>query len=129
MTPPLQAAVWIDHHEARIFHVEADRFDESVLNAPRAHIHRHPKGATEEHHHPDDVHHFFDAVAKALHEVDEILVLGPSTAKLQFIRHLHGHAPALEKKVVGLETVDHPTDRQIVAYAKRYFGVPLASGR
>jgi hypothetical protein len=49
---------------------------------------------------------------------------GPSTAKLQFERYLHEHDRALEVKIVGLETVDHPTDAQLVAYVKEYFDVP-----
>ena len=28
---------------------------------------------------------------------------------------------ALETKVVGIETVDHPSDGQLVAFAKKYF--------
>jgi hypothetical protein len=27
----------------------------------------------------------------------------------------------LEAKIVGVETVDHPTDRQLVAHARHYF--------
>jgi hypothetical protein len=27
----------------------------------------------------------------------------------------------LEPKIVGVETVDHPTDGQLVAHARRYF--------
>jgi hypothetical protein len=34
---------------------------------------------------------------------------------------LHEHDRALERKIVGIETVDHPTDGQIIAYAKKYF--------
>jgi hypothetical protein len=34
---------------------------------------------------------------------------------------VHEHDRALEPRVVGVETVDHPTDRQLVAYAKKYF--------
>ena len=37
------------------------------------------------------------------------------------LRYLREHDRALEAKVVGLETVDHPTDAQTVAYVKRYF--------
>jgi len=118
------SVVWIDHHEARIFHAVAGQFDESTVRAPHRHVHRHPKGPTAEHNHPDDAHRFFDDVARALEGAEPILVVGPSTAKLQFVRHLHKHEPALEPKVVGIETVDHPTDAQIVAYAKRYFGIP-----
>jgi stalled ribosome rescue protein Dom34 len=117
-------AVWIDHHEARIFHAQAGLFDESTIRAPHQHIHRHPKGPTAEHNHPDDMHRFFHDVAHALQSAEPILILGPSTAKLQFLRYVQKHENALEPKIVGLETVDHPTDGQIVAYAKRYFGIP-----
>ncbi len=122
MSPHHQAAVWIDHHEARIFHVHAGAFDETALRAPRAHVHRHEKGPTEEHHHPDDLRRFFRDVVQALGEADTILVVGPSTAKLQLIGYLHEHERALVPRVVGLETVDHPTDGQLLAYVKRYFG-------
>jgi stalled ribosome rescue protein Dom34 len=116
-------AVWIDHHEARLFHVSNANVDESLVEAPAQHIHRHPKGATEEHHHPDDVRHFFASVAKALEGVQQLLIVGPSTAKLQFLRYLREHVPALESRVVGLETVDHPTDRQLIAHIKHHFGI------
>jgi stalled ribosome rescue protein Dom34 len=116
--------MWIDHHEARIFGVEGGKFDESTIRTPRAHIHRHPNGPTAEHHHPDDVHRFFHDVARALGGADGILVVGPSTAKLQFFRYVHKEVPALESKIVGIETVDHPTDGQLVAHARRYFGIP-----
>jgi stalled ribosome rescue protein Dom34 len=116
-------AIWIDHHEARLFHVSAGNVDESLIEAPAQHIHRHPKGGTEEHHHPDDVRHFFASVAKALDGVEQLLVVGPSTAKLQFLRYLREHVPALESRVVGIETADHPTDRQLIAHIKHHFGI------
>src|SRR5579862_8482518 len=123
MTPHAGSAVWIDHHEARVFHVSPSSFDESTVKAPTHHIHRHPKGPTDEHHHPDDMHHFFADVAKALEHAEQILVVGPSTAKLQFLRYLRSHASALEPRVVGVETVDHPTDRQLIAHIKHHFGI------
>jgi len=116
--------VWIDHQEARLFRVEASTFDESTIRAPHQHVHRHPKGATAEHHHPDDMHRFFHDVASALDGAEPILLVGPSTAKLHVIRYVHKQAPALEAKIVGIETVDHPTDAQLVAYARRSFGLP-----
>ncbi|MGD0676359.1 MAG: translational machinery protein [Polyangiaceae bacterium] len=123
MTLHSGSAVWIDHKEARIFHVSPDSLDESVVKAPAHHIHRHGKGAAEEHHHPDDMHHFFAEVAKAIEKAEQVLIVGPSTAKLQFLRYLHGHAPAIEPRVVGIETADHPTDRQLVSHIKHHFGV------
>jgi stalled ribosome rescue protein Dom34 len=121
-TPPANArfATWLDHHEARVFHVAAAGFEESTIHAPLKHI-RHPKHAQGLKAHENDNHDFFRELARALDGAGEVLVLGPSTAKLQFIRFLHAHEPALESKVVGVETVDHPTDPQIAAYAKQYF--------
>jgi stalled ribosome rescue protein Dom34 len=121
MTSHLRAAVWLDHHEARVFHVDLDTFDETAVRSPRAHVHRHPKGGAEVHNHPDDIKHYFQEVAKALADAGEILILGPSTAKLQFVKYVHEHDKALAPKIVGLETVDHPTDAQLVAYVKKYF--------
>jgi stalled ribosome rescue protein Dom34 len=123
MTARAGVAVFIDHHEARVFHVALGGIDESALMAPRHHVHRHPKGGTAEHNHPEDIHHFFADVAKVLEGAEAILLLGPSTAKIEFLRYLHEHCPAIEPHVVGIETVDHPTDRQMIAHVKAYFGV------
>jgi stalled ribosome rescue protein Dom34 len=116
------AAVWIDHHEARIFHVGAASSDKSTLAAAGAHIHRHPKDQeVRERHHLDDEHKFFHAVARALEGQDEILIVGPSKTKLHFFRYLHRHERALEPRIVGVESADHPTDAQLVAYLRHYF--------
>lgn len=115
-------AVWMDGGEAKVFHVEAEHFDEAKVNSPKHHIHRHPKHEQSGGHgHADDAVHFFRDVAHALAEATEILVVGPSVTKLQFSRYLHKNNPALEARIVGLETVDHPTDRQLVAYVRTYF--------
>jgi hypothetical protein len=124
MTAPARAAVWLDHHEARVFHVDLDGFDERTLRAPVHHFHRHPKGASEPHAHPDDEHRFFRDVAEALTTADDILVLGPSTAKSAFLRYAEVHARDVAGKIVGVETADHPTDAQIVAHVRSHFRIP-----
>jgi stalled ribosome rescue protein Dom34 len=113
-------AVWIDHHEARVFHVAPEGFDESTVAAPHRHF-RHPRGPEGLKAHPDDANKFYHEVAGALEEAEEVLVLGPSTAKLEFLRYAHKHAPKLEPKIVGIETSDHPTDGQLVAHVRKYF--------
>jgi hypothetical protein len=47
--------------------------------------------------------------------------MGPGTAKLQLLRYLHEHEREIERRVVGIETVDHPSDRQLVAHVRRYY--------
>jgi stalled ribosome rescue protein Dom34 len=115
----VHAAVWIDHSEAKIFHVDDERFDPKVVE-PRHHLRRH-NITTAEHAHPADLEHFFHDVAQALADVAEILVVGPGSAKLEFIKHVHKREHTLVPKIVGVETVDHPTDGQLVAFAHHYF--------
>jgi stalled ribosome rescue protein Dom34 len=113
------AAVWIDHHEAKVFHVDDAAFDPAKIK-PHHHIQRRDT-MTAEHAHPADALHYFQAVEKALADVEEILIVGPGSAKLELIKHVHQHNHTLVPKIVGVETVDHPTDGQLVAFAHKYF--------
>ena len=115
-------AVWLDHKEARIFSIHPESTEESTIAAPLHNIHhKHPRGAAEPKAHPDDAKRFFHEIAQALGDAENILVVGPGAAKLEFLKYAHQHDHALGPKIVGMETVDHPTDGQIVAYAKKYF--------
>ena len=119
--------IWIDHKEARIFHVSPQgAADDTTVLAPQHHLHRHPKGRGEAREHPDDAHRFFAEVTRNLDGVDALLIVGPSSAKLEFFRYLHEHDRRLESAVVGVESADHPTDGEIVARAKSCF---MASDR
>jgi stalled ribosome rescue protein Dom34 len=115
------AVIWIDHKEARVFHVHPTSTDETTILAPQHHIHRHSKGRGEAREHPDDLIRFFAAVARTLQDADAVLIVGPSSAKLELLRHFHQHDRPLESRVVGIESADHPTDGQIVARAREYF--------
>ena len=88
-------------------------------HAPHHHVRRHQ--GTAEKSYPADEQHFYHEVAVALRGTEEILVVGPSTAKLGLIKHLHKRESELEPRIVGVETVDHPTDGQLVAFMRRYF--------
>ncbi|HEY0464152.1 MAG TPA: hypothetical protein VGC79_08090 [Polyangiaceae bacterium] len=114
-------AVWLDHKEARVFAVNIDKVDEELIAAPH-HLHqKHPRSPEGAKNHPEDAKRFFREVASSLEGAEQVLIVGPSTAKLDFLRYIEKHDHALAPKVVGLETVDHPTDGQLAAYAKSYF--------
>ena len=70
----------------------------------------------------------FKLWSRELEGAEGVLVVGPSTAKLQFIRYAFKHDRTLEPRIVGVETVDHPTDGQLVAYSKRYFAADRVRG-
>jgi hypothetical protein len=115
-------AVWIDQNEARVFHIEGATFDEKTVHTTNHHVHRHPHGQlTKTRNHPADEARFFDDVLARLVDAGEILLLGPSVTKLHLLRYAQTHAPKVAVLVVGVETADHPTDRQIVAHVRHYF--------
>ena len=123
------AVIWINHKEARIFHVHPDAIDDTTVLAPQHAIHRHPKGRGEASEHPEDAKRFFHEVAQSLDGTDTILIVGPATAKLAFFRYIREHDRTLERRVVGIETMDRPTDGEMVAYLKRYFTARDQMGR
>jgi len=50
----------------------------------------------------------------------EILIVARQ-AKLELIKHIHSTTIPSPNKVIGVETVDHPSDAQVVAFARKYF--------
>ncbi len=114
------AVVWIDHAEARVQEFSGAVTERKhVRNQHRRHLH-HKSGVIGSGKACPDLA-FLKDVAANLMDAGEILVLGPGNAKLDLLRYLHTHLPALEAKVVGIETADHPTDAQVVAHARAYF--------
>ena len=94
----------------------------AIVHAPGPHIHRH---ANEEdvrvRHHPDDEPRYFGEVAQALKDHGQVLLVGPSMTKLHLARYVQRHDHALEARIVGIESADHPTDAQLVAHLRHYF--------
>jgi stalled ribosome rescue protein Dom34 len=115
------AVVWMDHREARIFQFNREEAERLVLHAERPTRHLHHKAGAVGPGKAAEDHAFHRAVESAVAAAGEILVVGPGAAKQEFIRHVERSDPGLRARVVGVETVDHPTDPQLVAFARRYF--------
>lgn len=115
------AVAWIDHSEAHVMHISPDDVEQSIVRPANPHQHLHNKrGAVGVGRTPED-EHFYHAVVEALKGAQEILIVGPASAKLHLIKHIHSHDQQLSDKVIGVETVDHPSDAQLIAYARKYF--------
>ena len=115
------AVVWLDHAQARVFSFNPTDIDEAHVHSHPPHRQVHHKSGTIGSGKSGEDKEFFHGAAVALDGAGEVLIVGPGNAKLHFMRYLHLHDRALEAKLVGIETVDHPTDHQIVAYARQYF--------
>jgi hypothetical protein len=57
----------------------------------------------------------------AIADARAVLVVGPANAKTELIKHIHLFRPQIMNIITGVESADHPTDAQIVAYARTYF--------
>jgi stalled ribosome rescue protein Dom34 len=114
------AVVWIDHREARVFHFSPTDVGKLVLHPdnPTKHIHHKTNSIGSGHAAADK--DFLHAVIAAVADAGVVLITGPGSAKAELVKHIHEHDPRLMKLIAGVETVDHPSDAQLVAYAKHY---------
>jgi stalled ribosome rescue protein Dom34 len=111
--------IWIDREHAKVFHVSDGSMERKRLWSEPAghHPHRREKPGRDR----EETALFREAAAE-LTGSDRVILLGPGVAKHHFRNFLAEQRPLLCKKVVGIETVDHPSDGQIAAMAKLYFG-------
>ena len=114
------AIVWLDHHHAIVIDFSFD--DRHVVRVDAAEprkIHRKsgPVGSGKA---PDDVK-FFDDVVQAIGSTREVMVVGPGTAKVGFVHHVERKHQGLSNRILGVETLDHPSDAELVVFARRYF--------
>ena len=121
MAAHYHAVVWIDHREARIFHFNAEEAERSLVHAdrPTRHLH-HKAGVIGSGHAPED-QDFFERVVTSVGDAGIILIIGPANAKTELVKHIKRCAPEVGTKIAAVETVDHPTDGQLLDHARRYF--------
>lgn len=115
------AVVWIDHSEAHVMHISRDDVEKSIVHPEQPHQKLHALAGKPGSGRAPEEADYYHRVASALSGAEEILVVGPAQAKLQLIKHIHAHHHDMAAKVIGVETVDHPSDGQLVAYARKYF--------
>ena len=115
------AVVWLDHAEAHVMHFSPEVVEKQFILPADPHKNLHIKSGKMGSGKAKEDQKYYHDVAQALADAGEVLVVGPANAKLQFIKHIHTHDKDLGDKIVGVETVDHPTDAQVVAYARKYF--------
>lgn len=114
------AAVWIDHHLARIYRLGLDdETTKTIRNPETGRIHHKAGSIGAGHSHNNQP--YFKALAAELADARAILIVGPAQAKDEFKSFLTSHLPALNAQVVGVETLDRETDREVIAFARKFF--------
>ena len=129
-----KVGLWIDHRKATVVTV-TDKGEEMGLIISRAE--KQPrrsgdsplKGSYEPHHVPaedsrqrtltEHLNIYYDAVIASIRDAEAILIFGPGEAKGELKERLEKHG--LGGRIVGIETVDRMTDRQVAAKVRQYF--------
>jgi hypothetical protein len=68
----------------------------------------------------NQLNRYYDDVIACIRDAESILILGPGEAKGELEKRLE--SKKLRGRIVGIETVDKMTDRQIAAKARQHFG-------
>lgn len=108
------AVVWTDHQAAQVLQFDAEHVQAQKVRAHTHHTAQHGSDVRTQ-------HEFFGELCDAVAGIPEVLLTGPRTALADFRHYVEKHRPALAPAIVGWEAVDHPTERQLVAFARRYF--------
>ena len=122
-----EVGLWIDHRKAVIV-IVTDEGDETILIESGMEKHVRFASGSDEDGSAEDMRdrqfanhlvRYYDRVIECIGNAGSILILGPGEAKGELEKRLQG--TELAGRVVGVETVDKMTDRQIAAKVRERF--------
>jgi len=108
------AVVSIDHHTAQIMQFDAEQVQVQKVKAHTHHTRQHGSSVRTE-------HEFYGEVCDALADINEVLVVGSHTAQSDFRHYVEKHRSAVGSQIVGWETIDHPSEGELLAFARQHF--------
>jgi stalled ribosome rescue protein Dom34 len=114
------AVVWIDHHGAHILSFgEGAPSRKLFRNQGPERIHHQVGSIGNGHEHNSSA--YFAAIAQALSDFHEILVVGPAQARTEFIAYLKSHQLDVAKKILDVAPMDRASGAEIIARGRRLF--------
>ena len=125
--------LWIDHREA-VLVILTDEGEETrrLESDVQKHV-RFSGGAQKDtgedmrdRRFANQLNKFYDEVIALIREADSILIFGPGEAKVELKNRLESEG--LGGHLVGVETVDKMTERQIAAKVRQHFPAKNAAG-
>jgi len=121
-----EVGLWIDHRKTFIVSV-TDKGEETSLIESGMEKHVRYSGAAQEDSAEDQrdkrftghLNKYYDQIISCIRDAESILILGPGEAKVELETRLAKEA--LTARIVGIETADKMTDRQIAARVRLQF--------
>ena len=126
------AGLWIDHRQASIVMLSAEGEKTEHIRSDAAKHVRFSGGSRfdgpgtsleedqQDRRFGNQLSQYYDKVITVIREADAILIFGPGEAKGELQQRLEHEK--LGGQIVGVETTDKMTDRQIAARVREYFG-------
>ena len=108
------AVAFVDHQSAEVLQFSSEHVVERQL-------HQHLKFTREHHSGVRTEHEFFGQVCDALDGIAEVLVTGGHIGLADFRHYVDKHRPLTAARIVDYQVVDHPTENQLVALARKHF--------
>jgi hypothetical protein len=125
------AGLWIDHSQTIVVTLSADgEKTEHIKSDVEKHV-RYSGGSRfdgagnsleedqKDRHFGNHLSQYYDRVIKHIRGADAMLIFGPGEAKGELQQHLE--RAELSERIVGVETADKMTDRQIAAKVRLHF--------
>lgn len=116
-----RAVLWLDHQDAHLIDFTTTDHRVQLLSSPDAPRKVHHKAGGPGSGHIEPNREYFDDLADHVAAIGQVLVTGPGTAKVEFERFLTDRRPDARAHVIGVETLDHPSDGELLAFARTYF--------
>ncbi|MFH0299119.1 hypothetical protein AAFX91_18135 [Bradyrhizobium sp. 31Argb] len=118
-TTHAHAIVWIDHLTAKIFGMGLTGVDTIVVPAHLASSHLHHKANSVGAGKVESDPNFLVTIGQALQNCTNVQIMGPGNEKTELLHHLQDTHPNI---ILRVEASDHPTDKEIIARGKEFFG-------
>jgi stalled ribosome rescue protein Dom34 len=93
----------------------------ATIRSSHPHEHIHHKANSGDSGHVPVEKAFLRRVGEALSQAGSILITGPASAKNELAAYLKHDQPGVAAQIVGIEAMDHPSDGELLAFARKYF--------
>jgi stalled ribosome rescue protein Dom34 len=113
--------IWLDHVEAHIIHFTVDMSQEEIVKSHSKHLHLHVKAGNLGSGRTPENAGYFEDIVNAINDSTEILLMGPGSEKDEFMKYVAKHHKPVADNIVAALKDDHPTDPQLLAFARKYF--------
>ncbi|MDD7806010.1 MAG: hypothetical protein PUP46_10740 [Endozoicomonas sp. (ex Botrylloides leachii)] len=122
-------AVVIDHTEAKIYRIEDAHLElghlEPADNGEINHHHLRQKHSAYDGQRVPEDKQYYGKICQALKYAQEILIIshgkGKSSAGLMLIKYIAKHHHELMQLIIGFESLEQLSDKQLVAHARHVF--------